>query len=164
MSEYEGLLTRGEMIEGWVAATGQGLELYGERRDFALDPEPMALSRFMEFDHVIFSWGDGRHAQAIKGLWAPVYNHDRDEHGEWLDPQIEGENREKWSLMHGYSGQHSYRGPWMHQSEFIGGRLAEDILNTRGIFVAVYPSSLEEDYEPDSWAVAYISENIPGAE
>jgi hypothetical protein len=166
MSEYEGTLDRQQILAGWQAATQRGLELYGERRDFALDPHPMGLSWFMEFDHVIYSWGDGRHAQAVKGLWAPVAHQFQDEHGEWTEPELEGPNDNGWALMSGYSGQHQYRGPWMHESEYIGGRLAEDILNTCGFFVAIYPSTsseVDEDTEPDTWAVAYISESIPGS-
>ena len=32
----------------------------------------------------------------------------------------------------GYTGQYGYNGPEMHQSEFIGGRMAKDILATPG--------------------------------
>jgi hypothetical protein len=45
--------------------------------------------------------------------------------------------------------------------------MAKDILATPGIYVAVYPTAVDENgnqQEPDTWAVAYISENIPGSE
>jgi hypothetical protein len=164
---YEGVLDRETILHGWIEGTRLGLKMYGEIRDFALDPEPMALSWMMDFDTVIYSFGDGRHAVEVVGLWAPSveeYVTAWDEHEtacEWekstLDPP--------WNLMVGYTAQDIPRhldDGWMHQSEYIGGRMAEDILGTAGFYAAIYPSSAD-DSEPTEWAVAYISENIPGS-
>lgn len=65
-----------------------------------------------------------------------------------------------WDLLEGYTGQYAYRGPVMHPSESIGGRMAEDILSTPGVYVAVavdgafgLPVDAAEDL-PVGWAVA----------
>jgi len=165
MTEYQGTLGRAEILNGWMEGTRLGLRLRGELRDFELDPEPMGLSWMMEFDTVIYSFGDGRHAQEVSGIFAPVAFQERDEHGEWLDPTLETDGN-GWQLMSGYSGQHQYNGPWMHRSEFIGGLMRDDILATAGLYAAIFPAMLgNEEYEdPDTWAVAYISENIPGSQ
>lgn len=49
----------------------------------------------------------------------------------------------------------------MHASEYIGGKLARDILATPGLYVAVvsYATLEDDDPEPDDsiagWAIAY---------
>lgn len=63
-----------------------------------------------------------------------------------------------WALLSGYSGQDRYAGPVMHASETIGGRMADDILSTPGVYTAttveVYPTDDEPDPFPAGWAVA----------
>jgi hypothetical protein len=63
-----------------------------------------------------------------------------------------------WTLLTGYSGQDRYAGPVMHASEMIGGRMAEDILSTPGVYTAttveVDPTDDEPDPFPAGWAVA----------
>jgi hypothetical protein len=165
MVRYEGTLSLPDRLHGWIEGTRCGAAVTNVRTVGTHEYDLPPLNEAMEFDSVIFSFGDGRIAD-VTGIWAPVYAQYQDEHGEWLDPVIEGANEAGWTLMSGYSGQHQYAGPWMHQSEFIGGRMAEDILATPGIYVAVYPSVIDENDEqqdPDTWAVAYISENIPGS-
>lgn len=57
-----------------------------------------------------------------------------------LTPTLhEGElDSDTWTLItHGYSGQDRYSGPIMHNSEFIGGGLARDIIGTPGVYVAL---------------------------
>lgn len=99
----------------------------------------LALSNVMEFDHVIEVL-PGWRVTSRHDLHAPsLYDDDLDTPG--------------WTLMDGYSGQYGYSGPLMHQSEFIGGGMARDILDTPGVYVALvsYPS---DDSEPTEWAVA----------
>ncbi len=67
-----------------------------------------------------------------------------------------------WTLLDGYSGQDRYSGPIMHNSEFIGGGMARDILARPGLYVALlcYWDSAEDssELEPndvEGWAVAY---------
>ena len=107
---------------------------------------PETLNDVMEFDTVIYSHGDGTTVDVLSGIYAPSL--------------FEGElNSSEWSLMDGYSGQHGYSGPVMHDSEYIGGRMARDILETAGYYVAVvsYYAPEEEDGEMpiEGWAVAY---------
>lgn len=67
-------------------------------------------------------------------------------------------DRDGWEPMRGYTGQHGAgRGSWlMHASEFVGGRLAADILAEPGVYAAVTITPLtpdETDAEPTEWAV-----------
>lgn len=53
-----------------------------------------------------------------------------------VDPEIF--SLEPWEFFsRGYSGQHGYNGPEMHSSEYLGGGLAQDILNTPGEYALV---------------------------
>src|SRR5690242_8017377 len=106
---------------------------------------PDTLNDRMEFDHVIRVHEDGTVSDA--GIPAP---------------DLDGESdtvSAPWQLMTGYTGQHGYRGPIMHQSEFIGGRMARDILATPGLYVALvaetYPDDPDAERELIGWAVAY---------
>ena len=66
-----------------------------------------------------------------------------------------------WDAMKGYTGQDSSGGAAviMHPSEFIGGRMARDILANPGLYVALPVDGLEDtlDAEPESigWMVAF---------
>lgn len=42
-----------------------------------------------------------------------------------------------WELVTGYSGQHGYPGPIMHDSETLSGGMARDVLATPGTYVVV---------------------------
>jgi hypothetical protein len=99
----------------------------------------------LDFDRVIEVHADGTITGA-SGIYAP----------EMYDDHVEA----PWTLMDGYSGQQSYRGPTMHASEYIGGRLADDILARPGYYVAVL--SLTSEADPDDpednvagWGIAY---------
>ena len=115
------------------------------------------LSAEMEFDHIIYSHGDGTISDVnpYVSLWGPdVYVCEGDD-GTWVE-RVDGG---PWTLLTGFSGQYGYSGPLMHASEYIGGGLARHILETPGFYMAavVIPMPLDEDgdEEPDSWAVAY---------
>lgn len=99
------------------------------------------LRDLMEFDHVVEVHEDGRFTDAPDYIWAPEVYTDNVDQGD------------DWTLMNGYSGQFGYSGPAMHSSEFIGGKLAEAILETPGYYVAtvIYDGS----DEPESWCVAF---------
>jgi hypothetical protein len=107
------------------------------------------LSDLMEFDHVIEVHADGSvtNAPNIRELWAPELMND------------ELPDNCGWSLMGGYTGQEG-GGDTMHDSEFIGGNMARDILATPGYYVAIVGYWLSDDDETDEvvlegWAVAY---------
>ena len=70
-----------------------------------------------------------------------------------------------WVALAGYSGQHGYSGPVMHPSEYLGGRMADDMRDPEMFspgtrFVVVGVEALDNDGEPAGWAVLYRE---PGA-
>lgn len=105
------------------------------------------LNDVMEFDHVIYVAEDGTVTEP-DGVYAPTVT----DHPDQDLPDVDGPG---WVLLRGYSGQDRYSGPVMHPSEFIGGRMARDILSDPGFYAAVV---VEDADDPDSsagWAVAY---------
>lgn len=110
------------------------------------------LSDVMEFDHVIQVHADGTVTDDhpdVRSLWAPSL----------LDGELDGPG---WTLLNGYSGQDRYSGPVMHPSEFIGGRMAQDILARPGFYVAVVanysPEDEDAELDTEGWAIAYREE------
>jgi hypothetical protein len=83
------------------------------------------LNAIMSFDHPIRVHDDGTVTDGLDGIYAPTLCDDELDDSQW----------EFFST--GYTGQYGYRGPIMHNSEFIGGRLADDILSTPGVYAAV---------------------------
>jgi hypothetical protein len=68
-----------------------------------------------------------------------------------------------WEPLSGYTGQYGYNGAVMHASEYLGGRLAADILDDPGVYVVVTVEVMPTDDEPEpfpaGWAVFhYIGE------
>lgn len=62
-----------------------------------------------------------------------------------------------WDLLSGYTGQQGYNGPVLHFSEYIGGKLAEDILSTPGTYGATFVDVFDDvtgGYVPMGWVVA----------
>lgn len=76
-----------------------------------------------------------------------------------ISPSLEDGNVGKgWELLNGFSGQYSYAGPIMHESEFIGGGMARHILSTPGLYVSLvsyYTPEDEDEDNIDGWAVAF---------
>lgn len=107
-------------------------------------PRGEALSAAMEFDHVITVHDDGTVTDGPRDVWAPeLWNDD--------DADVTGYDRDRWELLTGYTGQYSYSGAVMHSSEFIGGGLARDILDTPGVYVAVVVECEPSDDDGDRW-------------
>ncbi len=108
-----------------------------------------ALNDIMQFEHVIEVHEDGSITEP-KGIWAPELFEDEIISKDWR------------FFTKGYSGQDSYSGPIMHNSEYIGGALERDIRETPGIYVAVvsYYSADNEEIDAEGWAVlTYIGES-----
>jgi len=112
---------------------------------------PGQLASVMEIGHVIRVHMDGSISEP-GDVWAP----------EWCWNGLSGE---AWRLMDGYSSQRGYSGAHMHRSEYIGGRMAADILAHPGLYAAIVIHECTDDcgdiecaQEGDSWAVAYIPE------
>jgi hypothetical protein len=89
--------------------------------------------------------------------------HDSDEYAPTLwDESLDSDRWVFWST--GYSGQDSYSGPIMHNSEYLGGRMARDLLAEPGTYclVVAYWSPDDEDQDDDDtaegWAVVKLSE------
>lgn len=99
------------------------------------------LNSIMEFDHLILVKQGRVHSTWL--LHAP----------ELHDGELDQLPGGPWRLMNGWSGQYLYSGPIMHQSEFIGGAMADHILENDGYYIALvdYP----DEGEPEGWAVAY---------
>lgn len=108
------------------------------------------LNSILEFDLVVEVHPDGT-VTPRHDLLAPSL----------LDDELDSPH---WVLLDGYSGQHGYRGPIMHASEFIGGGMARDVLATPGVYVALVSSyTTDADGEPagddgdlyvEGWALA----------
>lgn len=54
---------------------------------------------------------------------------------------------DRWELVTGYSGQHRYSGPIMHDSETLSGGMARDVLATPGTYVVMASQYLCTDEE-----------------
>ena len=118
-----------------VTGSGQ-FETYWDTYVRTEPVEPQYLGDIMDFDSVIEVDDAGR-VQFRPEAYAPdVYE---------TDSGIAVDGAPAWTLMDGYSRQDRYAGPVMHESEFIGGRIAEDILDTPGIYVAVVVYDYTED-------------------
>lgn len=110
------------------------------------------LSSIMEFDHVIVVTEAGDVIDAPAGIHAPTLM------DEALDDRL-------WELItYGYTGQHGYRGPVMHNSETIRGGLATHILTNPGTYVAVVADWTCADHDEcdcdltEGWAIARLIE------
>lgn len=124
---------------------------------------PGELDGVMEFNHVI-EVHPGGYVTEPRGYYTDELGIvDSDEDGQILDEHerewIESARRSGWELLTGHSGQDRYTGPIMHPSEFIGGGLAEYILDRPGLYVAIVVELLPKDddgeTEPAGWAIAY---------
>lgn len=106
------------------------------------------LSDRMECDHVVLI-GEGGTITDAAGVYAPeaIWNGWGD--GVHIEPGSE------WAPLSGYSGQDGYRGPVMHVSEFIGGRIADHILNTPGYWVWTVVEDIDDPESPAGWVVCF---------
>ena len=103
-----------------------------------------ALQRIADFDHIFTVSDNGTVADCPEAIYAPTVTHDED-----ADIDIDSPY---WEALTGYTGQYGYNGACMHASEYLGGRLADDVLDNPGVYVvtAVYS---DDDESPDSWCV-----------
>lgn len=119
----------------------------------------MNLDKIMEFDRVIRVNADGTVNANVPNVWAPEVYVGTDEDGQISDDDertmISELRSHGWELLTGWTGQYSYNGPIMHPSEYVGGRLAEHILSTPGLYAVVAVETLDDNEESAGWAVAY---------
>lgn len=108
---------------------------------------PDQLNRIAEFNTPFKTFGDGSvmTGQDIghTGYFADVIMHDEnDDYADQMD--------DDFKPVTGYSGQYGYRGPVMHPSEFLGGGMARDVLDTPGVYVVLAVEAEGEDYDPET--------------
>lgn len=136
------------------------------------------LNALMAIDHVVYVWDDGTvtdDQETTKGVYAPEIVCEYS--GPFADAQILSEHTaamvesvkaQGWSLLCGWSRQWMTRGddPVMHESEYIGGSLADHVRETPGYWVAVsvelHPGETDPEYDNGSggsesagWALAH---------
>jgi hypothetical protein len=106
------------------------------------------LNSAVEFDSPFRVNDDGTISDAYGEHYAPdVYL------SESTDIEIESDD---WEALTGYTGQYGYNGAVMHPSEYLGGGLARDVLDTPGVYVVVEVRDLDNDYpegDPIGWAI-----------
>lgn len=116
------------------------------------------LNDMLHIDDVV-RVSEGGTVEKIADVYAPDINVGTDEHGqitaydEWL--MIETAKSEGWTLLTGWTGQYSYNGPIMHASEYVGGRLAEHILENPGIYAVTTVETLDNGEEAAGWVIAF---------
>lgn len=135
------------------------------------------LNEVMEFDTVVSVFSNGV-VEVLPNIYAPDVTQYIDEHGSapnepeicQSEPTIAAPDY--WEFLTGYTGQHGYNGACMHQSEYVGGRLAQDILDEPAVYcvVAIYEDCIceRDEYDqcidhdtPSSWAVLKLERMEP---
>lgn len=122
----------------------------------------MTLNELMEFGTVVLSDGAGNVSVADRSDAPAVYEVvylTLDADGQSTNDDVQG-LYEGWTLLSGFTGQHGYNGPVMHDSEYIGGGMESHIRTTAGYYVALIVDGLPDDQDADEnvpigWAVAY---------
>lgn len=109
--------------------------------------DPDNLDRWVEFDSPFEVLRHGYVIQRHDVLGAT-----------YLDDHLDSSKWETWSQ--GYTGQDSYNGPVMHNSEFLGGRMAQDLLDEPGVYVLTAaewsPDEDDENGDTDLYAEGWV--------
>lgn len=119
------------------------------------------LNGIMEFDAVVRVEQDGTVSE-VSGVYAPEVIVFLDSDGQITDEaekfMVKSVEQQGWKLLSGYTGQYSCSGPIMHPSEFVGGRLAEDILEQPGLYVVCEVRGDTDTDDLIGWVVAHREE------
>ena len=117
------------------------------------------LKDAMDFDHPVRIDADGMVHDRVDGVWAPELMMGTDGDGSVLAEHeaeyVADAERQGWQLLTGWTGQYGYHGVVMHPSEFVGGRLADHIRETPGIYVVISVETDDDDEDAAGWAVAH---------
>lgn len=117
------------------------------------------LNVVMEFDHPIRVNGDGTVTEDVPGIYAPELlmpvHADSQILAEDEADYIGQAKRQGWQLLKGWTGQSGYSGVVMHPSEYVGGALADYILETPGVYVVISVETDDNDENAAGWAIAY---------
>lgn len=89
---------------------------------------PATLNDLVEFNVPFRVLDDGTVLRFVPDVWSPA------EGDEIIDGQPAPDG---WEYVDGYSGQYGYSGPVMHASEYLGGRMARDVLAEPGVYCVV---------------------------
>lgn len=121
-----------------------------------LRDDPLALNRAVEFDRPFRVTRTGVEFDAEASAPTEVFYDD--DGGITVDDRPHDSSRTDWEALTGYTGQYAYRGPVMHPSEFLGGGLARDVLESIGdtfvvTAVEVLPDGDDPDPFPAGWAI-----------
>lgn len=111
------------------------------------------LNRMMSLDGTVVQVLPGGTFRRFPGsVHAPEINMQTDDDGQILkehdDAMMADVKRQGWDVQTGWTGQYSYSGPGMHESEFIGGSVEEHILETPGLWCAL-PLYVESEECPN---------------
>lgn len=117
-----------------------------------------SLNSMVEFDSPFEVHEDGTVTTYLPSVYGPEVSEDLDDDGQSVGkPTISGAG---WDFVDGYSGQSGYSGPVMHNSEYLGGGMARDVLAEPGIYcvTTVEANDPNWDYsvenpEPTGWAL-----------
>ena len=102
---------------------------------------------------------DGSIVTVYPEVYGPDVHHDETDH-----IRIDNPTGETWyAFSKGYTGQWMSAGsPVMHASEYIGGRLETDMLESPGVYVVesveVEPDEEDDSPEPAGWVVLKLDE------
>jgi hypothetical protein len=111
------------------------------------------LNDLMQVDHVVLVREDGTVADAPSSIYAPdIYVGHTGNGKEYVLVQA---HQNDWSVEYGWSRQYNYAGPVMHPSEFIGGDVADHIMETPGLWAAVVPHDMDADDLSDGWVLCF---------
>lgn len=118
-----------------------------------------ALNDRMEMDHVIQVHEGGRFTDAPDNVWGPEVSVETDAGGSFAFTRDERGvstwnvtvHGDGWTLLKGYAADDGSE--LLPSAQYIGGALAEAILETPGYYVATVVSDGSET--PDTWCVAF---------
>ena len=123
------------------------------------------LNSKVEFDspfRVVGTLEDGRTVieDRLENFYAPEVHLYVDQNGGGVGDEEIGS--EDWTAVNGYSGQHGYRGPTMHASEFLGGRMAEDVLEDIGGIYTLVTVECMPNWEASEEELDEVRDNPAG--
>lgn len=124
------------------------------------------LNSMLEFDHVIRVNPDLTiDDHPTPHIYAPESVIGTDDNGQISDADekvwLNYLASQGWEALDGWSSQYGYSGPIMHPSEYIGGYLAEYILDHPGLYVVTSVETMDDSEEAAGWVVLFREIELP---